>query len=92
VKQKLYVWDEAKNQRLKAERNISFEEAVSNLASGNVLDIIEHPNQKKYKGQHIFIVKMHDYVWLVPFVETKDKVFLKTIVPSRKATQKYLEI
>jgi len=75
VKQKLYVWDEAKNQRLKAERNISFEEAVSNLASGNVLDIIKHPNQKKYKGQHIFIVKMHDYVWLVRLLRRKIKFF-----------------
>lgn len=90
MKLKLYVWNDEKNQRLKAERNISFEEVVFHIASGYVLDIVEHPNQEKYKGQRMFIVKIRDYAWLVPFVEKDDEVFLKTIIPSRKATQKYL--
>lgn len=88
---KTYVWNEAKNQLLKAERSISFEEVVVHIAAGDLLDIIEHPNPEKYKGQRMFIVKMRDYAWLVPFVETDDEIFLKTIIPSRKATKRYLE-
>jgi len=53
VKPKLYVWNGEKNQRLKVERNTSFEEVVFHIASGDVLDIVEHPNQKKYKGQRM---------------------------------------
>lgn len=90
MKQKLYVWNEEKNRCLRVERNISFEEVVFQIASGHVLDIVKHPNQEKYKGQRMFIVEMHDYAWPVPFVETDDEVFLKTIIPSRKATRKYI--
>ena len=87
---KLYAWNEEKNQHLKAERDVSFEEVVFNIADGNILDIIGHPNQEKYKGQRIFIVNINDYAYLVPFVETESEIFLKTIIPNRKATRKYL--
>ena len=87
---KTYVWNEEKNQRLKSERGVSFEEIIVHIAIVDVLDIVEHPNPEKYKGQRIFIVKMRDYAWLVPFVESEDEIFLKTIIPSRKATRKYL--
>jgi uncharacterized DUF497 family protein len=87
---KTYVWNEEKNQRLKSERGVSFEEIIVHIAIGDVLNIVEHPNPEKYKGQRIFIVKMRDYAWLVPFVESEDEIFLKTIIPSRKATRKYL--
>ena len=87
---KTYVWNEEKNQRLKSERGVSFEEIIVHIAIGDVLDIVEHPNPEKYKGRRIFIVKMRDYAWLVPFVESEDEIFLKTIIPSRKATRKYL--
>ena len=87
---KTYVWNEEKNQRLKSERGVSFEEIIVHIAIGDVLDIVEHPNPEKYKGQRIFIVKMRDYAWLVPFVDSEDEIFLKTIIPSRKATRKYL--
>lgn len=90
MKSKIYVWNDEKNERLKVDRNISFEEVVFHIANGDVLDIVEHPNPTKYKGQRMFIVKIHDYAWLVPFVETDEEVFLKTIIPSRKATKKYL--
>jgi len=33
-----------------------------------------------------------NYAYLVPFVETESEIFLKTIIPSRKATRKYLEV
>ena len=87
---KSYVWSEEKNQLLKAKRDISFEEVITHITVGDLLDVIEHTNQEKYEGQRIFIIKMRDYAWLVPFVETENEIFLKTIIPSRKATKKYL--
>ena len=87
---KLFAWNEDKNERLKAERGVSFEEVVYCIERGRVLDIAEHPNQEKYRGQRLFVVDMGDYAWLVPFVETEDEVFLKTIIPSRRATRQYL--
>ena len=76
---------------LKKRRGISFEEIVFHIEIGDLLDILEHPNQEKYRGQRIFIVNVNDYVYLVPFVESKDEVFLKTIIPSRKMTRMYLK-
>jgi hypothetical protein len=76
---------------LKAERQVSFEDVVFYIEQGFLLDVLEHPNQEKYKGQKIFVVQMDDYVYLVPFVEDDREVFLKTIIPSRKATKKYLK-
>jgi len=90
VNPKKYSWNEDKNQYLKTVRNISFEEVVFSIADGHVLDIVEHPNQEKYQGQRMFVVEIHSYAWLVPFVETVDEIFLKTIIPNRKATKKYL--
>lgn len=87
---KFFTWNHEKNQLLIASRNISFEEVIFNIERGNVLDIVEHPNQERYKGQRIFIVNIDDYAYLVPFVETENELFLKTIIPSRKATAKYL--
>ena len=87
---KQFVWNEGKNERLKAERAVSFEEVVLSIERGRVLDIVEHPNPEQYRGQRLFIVDIGDYAWLVPFVETEDEVFLKTIIPSRKATRQYL--
>lgn len=88
---KHYSWNSGKNRRLKAERKVSFEEAVFCIERGQVLDIVEHPNQERYKGQRIFIVKIRDYAYLVPFLETEREVFLKTIIPSRKATKDCLK-
>ena len=87
---KYFEWDNEKNERLKEERGISFEEIVFHIERGDILDILEHPNQEKYKGQQVFLVNVEGYVYLVPFVETEHKVILKTIIPSRKATKKYL--
>jgi uncharacterized DUF497 family protein len=87
---KTYGWNKEKNQLLKTERDVSFEELIVHIAAGDLLDVVEHPHAEKYKGQRMFIVKMRDYAWLVPFVETEGEIFLKTIIPSRKATKKYL--
>ena len=87
---KHYSWNNEKNRQLKAERKVSFEEVVFYIERGQLLDIVEHPNQERYGGQCIFIVEIRDYAYLVPFVETEREVFLKTIIPSRKATKDYL--
>jgi uncharacterized DUF497 family protein len=87
---KYFAWDEAKNEKLKAERGIGFEEIVFLIGRGQLLDTLEHPNQERYAGQRIFVVQREDYVYLVPFVEDDRQIALKTIIPSRKATKKYL--
>ncbi len=88
---KYFIWNTGKNERLKSERHISFEEIVFYIESGQLLDIIENPNVEKYQGQRILIVNVNNYAYLVPFVESEDEIFLKTIIPSRKATRKYLK-
>jgi uncharacterized DUF497 family protein len=87
---KYFDWDDAKNAKLRTERGIGFEEIVFHIERGDLLDILEHPNPERYGDQRIFVVRREDYVYLVPFVEDEDTVFLKTIIPSRKATNQYL--
>jgi len=87
---KYFAWDEAKNEKLKRERGIGFEDIVFHIECGDLLDILDHPNQQRYGGQRVFVVRRGDYVYLTPFVEDEELVFLKTIVPSRKATKRYL--
>ena len=87
---KYFDWDEVKNLILKRERDVSFEEVLTAIDEGGLLDLLEHPDRKKYPHQRIFVVNIGGYAYLVPFVEDEEKVFLKTIIPSRKATKKYL--
>jgi uncharacterized DUF497 family protein len=87
---KKLLWNEEKNQQLQAERNVTFVEVVEAITQGQVLDLVEHPNQEKYPGQRMFILQIHGYAWLVPFAENETELFFKTIIPSRKATRKYL--
>ena len=87
---KYYNWDPSKNEKLKAERNISFEEIVFHIERGDEVDVFEHPNQERYPGQKISVVLIESYVYLVPYVESETEIFLKTIIPSRKATKKYV--
>jgi hypothetical protein len=87
---KYFRWDIEKNQKLKIERSISFEEIVYHIQNGHLLDIIENPNSIKYKDQKIFVVEIKKYCYLVPFVEFENEIILKTIIPSRKATKKYI--
>lgn len=86
---KTFAWNSEKNDLLKSERGISFEEIVLNMQLGNEVDIFEHPNQDRYPGQKISVVLVEGYAYLVPFVENEDEIFLKTIIPSRKATKQY---
>jgi len=87
---KEFLWDESKNELLKETRGISFEDIVLRMAGEDLLDVIEHPAADHYPGQKIFVVRIDDHVVLVPFVEDEWTVFLKTIIPSRKMTKRYL--
>ena len=62
---------------------------VFEISAGNELAVLEHPNQDKYPGQRISMVQVDDYVYALPFVETEMEIFLKTIIPSRKAKRQY---
>lgn len=83
-------WNFDKNQELAETRGISFEDVVVYIQQGEILDIVEHPNQRKYPNQRIFVLNIDDYVYLVPYVEDRKEIYLKTIIPSRKATKLYL--
>jgi uncharacterized DUF497 family protein len=87
---KYFDWNNEKNEELLKDRGISFEEVVFSIMHDGLLDIIEHPNKSKYPYQKIFIVDIDNYVYIVPFVEDDEVVFLKTIIPSRKMTKQYL--
>ena len=86
---KTYNWNADKNELLIQERGISFERIVIEISLGNEIAVVLHPNQDKYPGQKISVVEVDDYVYLVPFIETESEIFLKTIIPSRKATRHY---
>lgn len=87
---KPFRWSADKNEWLKAERGISFEEVVLAVEEGGLQDIMVHPNQRRYAGQVVLVVAYRSYVYLVPSIEEREHYFLKTIIPSRKATRDYL--
>jgi hypothetical protein len=82
-------WNTEKSLALKELRGICFEDVVFHIGQGDILDDYEHPNQHQYAGQRILVVGIENYAYLVPYVENADEVFLKTIIPSRKATEKF---
>ena len=86
-----FEFNPEKNIQLKEERGVSFEEVAYYINNGHLLDVIRHPNQHKYAGQHFYVVDIDGYVYLVPFVQQGNKIFLKTIFPSRKHTKFYQE-
>lgn len=86
-----YDWDPTKNDFLKATRNVCFEAVIVHLGRGDVWRVAEHPNQERYPGQKLFFVAIDDYVYIVPFEERGEIIWLVTIIPSRKATKMYLE-
>lgn len=87
---KVFRWNAEKNEALKATRGLSFESVVIAIEAGGLLDILAHPNKAKYPRQRVIVVTFDSYAYLVPYVEEKDHFFLKTIIPSRKATRDYL--
>lgn len=88
---KPFRWNHDKNELLKKDRGISFEEMVLAIEAGGLLDELLHPNQDKYPNQSILVVALDNYVYLVPYVEETHFFFLKTVIPSRKATRDYLQ-
>ena len=87
---KPFRWDQDKDQKLKVERNIGFNDVLASIYAGSVLDDIPHPHLDRYPQQRIMIVNIKGYAYLVPYVENSNDIFLKTIVPNRKMTRKYL--
>lgn len=88
---KYFNWNHDKNRQLIEKRHISFEDVLFSIQNGYLLDDTNHSNQDKYPHQRIFVVEINGYAYLVPYVENDDEIFLKTIIPSRKATRHYLE-
>ncbi len=89
MKIKHITWNEEKNQLLKLQRGLDFEQVLKEIESGNILGRKTHPNQDKFPNQEIFIIRLKDYVCYVPFVENEEEIFLKTIIPSRKLNKIY---
>ncbi len=83
-------WDDDKNAWLKKNRDICFEDVAYAVENGFLLDNLKHPNKKKYPDQKMLVIEIDNYAFLIPYVENDTEIFLKTIIPSRKATKKYL--
>jgi len=86
-----FAYNKKKDLLLKEERGISFDEIIFYVQEGYVVDVLVNPNQEKYPQQYIYVIDIEGYLWLVPFIEDNEKIFLKTAFPSRKHTTKYLE-
>ncbi len=87
----MFDWSDEKDAILRKERGISFQDIVFHIERGDVLAIADHPNPEKYPNQKILYIQINDYVYLVPYVASNETKFLKTIIPSRKATQRFLK-
>jgi uncharacterized DUF497 family protein len=87
---KLFRWHENKNEWLKQQRGVCFEQVVVLIERSDLLDVVDHPDQGRYPGQKIAIVRINEYAYLVPYEQKGEEIELKTIIPSRKATRKYL--
>ena len=84
---KHYVWDPEKNERLKIERDVSFEDVVFHINAGDEVDLFQHPNQERYPGQQISVVLIEGYAYLVPFVESEHEIFLKNDYSESQSVQ-----
>ncbi len=87
---KPFRWGTEKNEQLKLDRGVSFEAVVVAVEAGGLIDILAHPKPAKYPNQRVLVVACNGYAYLVPFVEEDDHFFLKSVIPSRKATRDYL--
>ncbi|MCK5521258.1 MAG: toxin [Candidatus Marinimicrobia bacterium] len=87
---KPFNWNKEKNIWLKENRSVSFEDILIYLDNNCLVDDFFHPNQEKYPKQRIMAVNIKNYIYIVPYIENDVERYLKTIIPSRKATKKYL--
>ena len=83
-------WNTEKSMALKTSRGICFEDVVFYIGRGDILEDYLHPNQQEYPEQRVMVIAFNNYAYLVPYVENEEELFLKTIIPSRKATRRYL--
>ena len=88
---KVFEWNHEKNKKLQQDRTVTFEMVLIAIEAGYILEVLIHPNQKKYPNQQIIIVEIENYAYCVPATIEKDKNFLKTIYPSRKDTKEFLD-
>ena len=86
-----FDWSDEKSRHLERTRGMCFEDVVVCIQNGDVIDVIRHPNQERYPGQNMMVINVDGYVWLIPYVKQAGVRFLKTIIPSRKATREYLK-
>jgi hypothetical protein len=91
IHMKTVKWNQAKNQILLEGRGVCFEDVIVAIKDGGLLDTVKHPNWKKHPNQFVYVVKIQGYAYMVPFVDEADYIFLKTIIPSRKHTKRYLQ-
>ena len=84
-----FEWDPEKNEWLKENRGLSFEEIIFHLSKGDLWKVADHPDQEKYPGQKLYFVVVNSYIYIVPVVKEEEYILLKTIIPSRKATRDY---
>lgn len=91
IRNKTIRYSLEKNEILKKQRGVSFEDVILSIESGDLLDDMEHPNKEKYPNQNVFIIliRIKEYIYLVPYVEDDESIFLKTIIPSRKMNKIY---
>ena len=87
---KIFNWNVQKNIELKNNRGISFEEIVFLIENDMLIDVIYNPSNINFSNQEVFVINKENYIYYVPFVENENEIFLKTIIPSRKLTKKYL--
>lgn len=85
---KIFDWDDEKNARLIRDRGVSFEAIIVSIEEDGLIGVV--PGKGKYKHQKQLLVVVNQYVYIVPCVEDAEKVFLKTIIPSRKMTKNFL--
>jgi len=88
---KPFRWNCKKNEMLLIERGVTFERIIVAIDSGGLLDILKHPNRDQYPDQFVLVVSCDNYVFLVPYIEDEEYLFLKTVIPSRKATKEYFK-
>ena len=86
----IFDWNDEKNEHLATTRGVSFEDILIHIQNGDIIDVVRHPQENKYPNQKIMVINIQGYIYLVPYVKSKGVRFMKTIIPSRKATREYL--
>ena len=85
-----FDWNDEKSESLEKTREICFEDIVILVQNGHLIKVIKHPKKDRYPKQNMMVIDVEGYIYLVPYVKSKGIRFLKTIIPSRKATREYL--